>query len=120
MFTRIQLHLGLSLVILACSALCAQAQTTTQTPVPEVNIIINRETVRFVTPGELPQQWRLEVFHQSGELIFDSGLLTAPSLDWPLLNQQGQAVEDGLYAYRLTIKDQAGETGQTRRGQVII
>src|SRR5262245_187464 len=102
-------------------ALSFSARTTAQTaPVPQakVNIIIDREMIRFA-PKETVQELRLVVTDQSGASLYDSGLLTVASLDWPLRNSQDEAVKGGLYLYTLTIKALTGETSQ-RRGYLIV
>lgn len=121
MSKRILLGHSLSLVLLALTVVSVQAQTPAdnQTPTPKINIIIDRNLVRFAAPSEV-QEWRLEVFTQTGEQVFNSEVVAGQPLDWPLQNQQGQPVESGLYAYTLTIKDQDGESSRTQRGHVIV
>ena len=51
---------------LAVPLLWAQAAKT--------SIIIERQAVHFITPGEAVE-WQLVISNQQGEVIFDSGLL---------------------------------------------
>src|SRR5437867_3383403 len=64
---------------LAVPLLWAQAAKT--------SIIIERQAVHFITPGEAVE-WQLVISNQQGEVIFDSGLLYGSALEWPLKNQQ--------------------------------
>jgi hypothetical protein len=97
--------------LLAAPMLWAQSAKT--------SIIIERQLVRFITPGEAVE-WRLIVANQPGELIFDSGPVYGSALDWPLKNQQGEAVASGLYTYTLTSKAATEETARTQRGHLML
>jgi hypothetical protein len=63
---------------------------------------------------------RLQIFDQTGEMIYDSGSISGPELDWPLRNANGEAVKSGLYAYTLSIKEAGAETARARRGHFIV
>ncbi len=115
--------LGFSLLLISLSLPSTLAQTPaqpdTRTPQPGVNIIINSKLVRFAAQAEF-SEWRLEVLNQRGESVFDSGLVSSPTLDWPLHNQQGEAVESGLYAYTLTLKLPNSDSPRAQRGHIIL
>jgi hypothetical protein len=121
MFIRHLLGLSLLLISLSLPLTLAQtpAQPDTRTPPPGVNIIINSKLVRFAAQAEF-SEWRLEVLNQRGESVFDSGLVSSPTLDWPLYNQQGEAVESGLYAYTLTLKIPNSDSQRAQRGHIIL
>jgi hypothetical protein len=121
MFIRHLLVLSLLLISLSLPLTLAQtpAQHDTRTPPPGVNIIINSKLVRFAAQAEF-SEWRLEVLNQRGESVFDSGLVSSPTLDWPLYNQQGEAVESGLYAYTLTLKIPNSDSPRAQRGHIIL
>jgi hypothetical protein len=121
MFIQRQLCFSLLFVSLAWGAAAAQGQTATtaQRPGPEFNIIINRQSVRFASPTQA-REWQIEVYNQTGELVFASGNLLSAELDWPLLDQSGKPVESGLYAYTLTLKDQTDGSRHVQRGHVIV
>src|SRR5438132_623523 len=91
-----------SLLLLVLLALTLWAQTPpsrgSQGQAPKTGILIDHQAVRFVNLAEA-QQWRLEITNQQGAVVFDSGLISGTSLDWPLRNPQGETVEGGLYAY---------------------
>jgi hypothetical protein len=104
------------LLTLLCSA--ATAAQTTSTPQAKVNLIIDRETIRFA-PQEIAQELRLVVTDQAGAELYDSGPLSVSTLDWAMRDGKGEAVKGGLYLYTLTIKSAAGELSQ-RRGYLIV
>lgn len=108
-------------VMVVSLAVLAQAQTAPgQKEQPgNTNIIIDRQLVRFTTQGEAVE-WRLVVTSQQGVLVFDSGLVYAASLEWPLLNYLGQPLESGLYAYTLTTKAVTDGAAHTQRGHLIL
>src|SRR5262245_23688933 len=96
----------------------ATAAQTAPAPQAKINILIDRESVRFV-PTEAVQELRLLVTDQTGTELYDSGALPVSTLDWLLRDSQGEALKGGLYQYTLTIKDAGGELNQ-RRGYLII
>jgi hypothetical protein len=100
---------------LVSSSTVAQTPASTQA---KINIIIDRATIRFV-PQETVQELRLVIIEPNGAELYDSGLLPVASLDWPLLDHQGEAVKGGLYCYALTVKAATGEFSQ-RRGYLIV
>lgn len=89
----------------------------------EVTIIIQQEQVRFAAPRDVAEM-RLQVFDQTGELVYDSGAILEPELNWPLQNGNGGALKSGLYAYTLALKEagreQGKETTRLRRGHFIV
>ena len=110
--------LTLLFLSLAVPALWAQTAPGGGSQAAKVSILIDRQFVRFVAPEA--QVWRLLVNNQQGELVFDSGLVHGVTLDWPLKNQQGEAVASGLYAYTLSLTDPTSDTPRTQRGHVIL
>jgi Chaperone of endosialidase len=100
-------------ITLVFQSVFAQAQ------MPEVTVTVFRDLVRFAVPGEV-QEMRVEVFSAIGEKIFDSNLVAGHIQDWPLQNLQGKAVDSGLYAYTVTVKDQAGVLKQMQRGNLLV
>src|SRR5207237_273998 len=113
--------IGFVLLVFIAPILWAQTPPTrgNQDQAAKTTVIIDRQLVRFTVQGEA-QEWRLEITNQQGEVAFDSGFVSGTTLEWPLHNQQGEAVGSGLYAYTLTIKDPVGEPTRTQRGHVIL
>jgi hypothetical protein len=116
------------IVILLCALLCVAAtpaqdrKTESQASNPitqDVTIIIQQQQVRF-TARSTVEQLQLQIFNQSGELTFDSGLITVNEINWPFQNADGEAIKSGLYAYALSIKEAGTETARVRRGHFIV
>lgn len=115
-------HICRNLLILSLAVIALQAQTAPpregQDPAPKATIIIDRQLVRFTTPEA--HEWRLEITNQQGEVVFDSGFVQSAALEWPLLNQQGEAVGSGLYAYALSFHRDGAEHSKPQRGHIIL
>ncbi|HZS06469.1 MAG TPA: hypothetical protein VFD58_16640 [Blastocatellia bacterium] len=115
------------LAILICALLflpAVPAQTTRQDAqsaaiAQEVTIIIQHEQVRF-TAQKAVAEMRLQIFNQSGELVYDSGAVTEPQINWPLQQASGEALRSGMYAYSLSIKEAGAEAARVRRGHFIV
>ena len=114
------------LSIAVCGLLCASfamalslQQDGAKAGHKSVTITIEKQQVRFAAPGAA-QEIQLEVFNQTGELIFTSGLLSGHELSWNLQNASGEAVPSGFYAYALSAKEPNSETPMVRRGHLIV
>jgi hypothetical protein len=84
-----------------------------------VTIIIQQQQVRFAA-RKAGEEMHLQVFDQSGELIYDSGAIVNAELTWPLQDGAGEAIKSGLYTYKLSIRDAGAETARVRRGHFIV
>lgn len=116
------------LVIALCVALCApvapaQDRQRDAHGAQDVTIIIQQQQVRFIA-RKAGEEMRLQVFDQSGELVFDSGAVEATEVNWPLQAITGETLKSGLYAYTLSIKEIGKEAGaaeaRLRRGHFIV
>src|SRR5215475_6726045 len=85
----------------------------------EVLIIIQQEQVRF-TAQRAVDEMRLQIFDQTGQLVYDSGAVTGPELTWVLRQADGEAVKSGLYAYTLSVKETGVADARARRGHFIV
>ncbi len=85
----------------------------------DVLIIIQQQQVRF-TAQKAVQEMQLQVINQSGEVVYDSGVVAQPEINWPLQNGNGEDLKNGLYAYTLSIKEVGAETARVRRGHFIV
>src|SRR5215470_7739673 len=85
----------------------------------DVMIIIQRQQVRFTAQRSF-EGMRLQIFDQSGEMVYDSGSIAGPEVDWSLQNANGETVKSGLYAYTLSIKETGTEKARERRGHFIV
>jgi len=95
------------MLLCACSVAnrtgAAGAGQSAHTLSQQVMIIIQQEKVRF-TAQKAVQEMQLQIFNQSGETVYDSGVISEPEINWPLQNAGGEAIKSGLYAYTLSIK----------------
>ena len=113
-----QLFTGLKLCALALLMFLAWRPVFAQAQNSEIALTVSRDLVRFAAPGDV-HEIRVEVFSQTGEKLFDSDFVAGQTQDWRLKDLQGQTVENGLYAYTVTIKDKDGAL-RTQRGNVIV
>lgn len=111
------------LAILICMLFCLPVVPAQDTQSPkaasDITIIIQQEQVRF-TALKAFAEMRLQVFDQTGDLVYDSGSITEPEINWPLQNVNGQKLKNGLYAYTLSMKEPDSETARVRRGHFIV
>src|SRR5712692_1861284 len=120
MFSRIAQSVLFFLVVVSLAALApAQSVPSRQDQSTKTSIIIERQLVRFATPGEIVE-WHLVVSNQQGEVVYDSDLVSSNLLEWPLKNQQGEDAASGLYAYTLTTKAPTDEQPRTQHGHLIL
>jgi endosialidase-like protein len=85
----------------------------------DVLINIQQEQVR-ITAQKAVAEMHLQVFDQIGQLVYDSGAVTEPELNWVLRQANGETVKTGLYAYTLSVKGAGAETALVRRGHFIV
>ena len=116
------------LLSISLFALVAQAQSASETQqenqasktvAQDVLIIIEREQVRF-TAQKSGVELQLQVFDQSGQVVYDSGVVSSQELIWVLQHANGEPVKSGLYAYSLSIKNPDAETPRVRKGHFIV
>src|SRR5215813_11652480 len=119
------------ITMLFCLLLCAplalarqaqdkQSETQSANPISQdVMIIIQQEKVRF-TAQKAVQEMRLQILDQSGAVVYDSGPVAEPALNWPLQDASGVQVKSGLYAYTLTIQEDGAGATSVRRGHFIV
>ena len=89
-----------------------------------ITITTEQQNVRFVAPSA-SLEVRLEIFNQTGELIYDSGAVSGNQLSWNMQNASGEPVPSGFYGYKLSIKEANGkeahaDTPAMRRGHLIV
>jgi len=86
---------------------------------PNINTTVYADKTRFESQEE-NTEFRVEVFNSSGQKMFDSGFVTGQTLDWNMLDQQGEAVADGVYDYVVTVKKRHGKERATQSRQLPI
>jgi len=105
----------LSLAI-SLSMLCGQAaaqslqQGAPTAAAPPVTASASDAGARFSAP-EGVSQMRLEIYAQSGERVFDTGMRPGSILDWQAADAR-QKLADGSYLCVLTVKDLRGKLSQ--------
>ncbi len=97
----------------------AQETQSAATISKEVTIVIEQQRVRFTVRSTV-EQMQLQVFNQSGEVVYDSGVVAQPEINWRLQNGAGEDLKNGLYAYTLSIKEAGAEATRIRRGHFIV
>ena len=95
------------------------AQTPQDGKQQDVTIIIQQEKVRFAAQKAVAEM-RLQIFDQTGQLVYDSGPLAEGELSWALQDGNGGALKSGLYAYTLSVKEAGAENARVRRGHFIV
>ncbi|HVG35454.1 MAG TPA: tail fiber domain-containing protein [Pyrinomonadaceae bacterium] len=85
----------------------AQAATASA---PAVTVSVAGEGVRFTSPGQV-LQIQLEVYSDSGDPVFDSGLRQGNILDWRTTDAR-PAMTDGSYLAIVTVKGLSGRLSQ--------
>jgi hypothetical protein len=85
----------------------------------DVTIIIEQQQVRFIAQ-KAGEEMRLQVFDQTGELVFDSGAVQAAEVNWPLQAASGEMLKSGLYAYTLSLRETGAAEARPRRGHLIV
>ncbi len=107
-------------VVWSAAITAAQDQLNDKARVAQdVTIIIQPQQVKFIAQ-KAGEEMHLQVFDQTGEVIYDSGTLINVELIWPLFNANGTALKSGLYAYALSIKETGTEKARRRRGHFIV
>jgi hypothetical protein len=97
----------------------ARGGQTAAPAVENVQVIIQSQQIRIAARSSVVEM-QLQIFDQTGALVYDSGLLSGAELTWALQNASGEAVPSGLYAYSLTVKDANAETSALQRGHMIV
>jgi hypothetical protein len=62
----------------------------------------------------------VEVTTLAGQRIFDSGMVTRSTLDWPMVDAGGRAVASGVYLYTVTLKGANGSKITQKLGKVAL
>jgi hypothetical protein len=74
-----------------------------------MTILIHQEQVRFIARKTVAEM-QLQIFDQTGQMVYDSGMMAQQELAWAFRQASGEAVKSGVYAYTLTVKEADAET----------
>lgn len=85
----------------------------------DLTIIIQQEQVRF-TARKAVAEMQLQIFDQTGQMVYDSGAMAQQELAWAFRQVNGESVKSGAYAYTLTVREADAETPRVRRGHFIV
>jgi outer membrane protein OmpA-like peptidoglycan-associated protein/flagellar hook assembly protein FlgD len=82
----------------------------------------NKETFALSQEGSQEDSWKQEIVDAAGSAIRSwKAESTAPAaLSWDGKNDAGQVVADGVYAYRVSSTDRAGNTGSAKVENIIV
>jgi len=83
-------------------ALNAQAQSS------PIEVSTDDERVEFSAQGQTRSVY-VEVFSPSGELVFETSGTVGQSINWPMVDNRGQRVPDGVYLATITVTDLSGK-----------
>ncbi len=75
---------------------------------PLVTAAAAKDQVRL-TALALTHDIRLQVLSQTGEQLYDSGFQPGNRLEWTVRNQQGSALQDGVYGCLVSVVDLYGQ-----------
>lgn len=100
-----------------CFALAGCQIAFAQTPA--ITSTVYRDKVRFESKTQI-KEFRVEVFNASGQKLFDSGFVANQALDWNMLDQGGQPVEDGVYDYLVTTRKRSGKESEVQSARLSI
>jgi hypothetical protein len=100
--TIIRRHTVLLTLGLLAFSMSALAQT------PSIEVSTDTDAAEFSARGET-RRVQVEVYAPSGELVFETDDSDGQSIRWPMVNQRGERVPDGVYLATITVIDPAGK-----------
>lgn len=120
-FLSLFLCVSLSIPMAQAASVAAGQQDVQSAKVSQedLTIIIQQEQVRF-TARKTVAEMQLQIFDQTGQMVFDSGVMAQQELAWAFRQVNGESVKSGVYAYMLTVKEAEAEAPRVRRGHFIV
>jgi hypothetical protein len=98
-------QIALTLALIGSSVLLVSAQTAR---VSTVNITAEADKVHVSAQGDVGEM-RVDVSDEAGGAVFQSGAITGGTLDWKMVDAQGERVTPGTYLVTVTFHDAAGK-----------
>ena len=81
-----------------------------------------QNSVRIRQSGSYEDAWYGEISNSAGDVVrrFEWKNTEPPVFEWDGFNNDGEAVQDGVYNYRVYSTDRAGNSGETSLSNIII
>jgi flagellar hook assembly protein FlgD len=82
----------------------------------------NKDSFAVTQSGSVEDLWKADVLDAAGGVVrtWKTPSAAPASLVWDGKNESGQVVPDGVYAYRVSATDRAGNSGSTRIENIIV
>jgi hypothetical protein len=105
--------LTLSIAFVVLASIAGQCHGESQGQSGSVNSVLvtatmSSDQVRF-SAFTFAKQIRLQVISQAGGLVYDSGFHPGNLLEWPMRDQQGSGLADGIYGCVVAVEDLYGQ-----------
>jgi hypothetical protein len=111
-----------SVVLVVLFGLCTPIQGQVTAQLPDSTSMISsllvtaqtaRDHIRFaaLTVGS---RMRLEILSQTGDTLYDSNFRPGNLIEWPLCEQQGSRLPDGVYGCIITVDELSGRVTYRR------
>jgi hypothetical protein len=84
-----------------------------------VSAAVEAEQVRF-TSRRAVEYMRLHIHDQTGESVYDSGVVRESEIFWAPRDRNGEALKDGLYGWTLTLKEPGQESPRVEHGSLAL
>ena len=82
----------------------------------------SRDSITFEQTGSVERLWRGEILNTDGDIVFSREWKDSPpeSFTWDGIDADGQVVPDGVYSYRISATDRAGNSFETGVPNLIV
>jgi len=81
---------------------------------------ITTSSAEFIVQGRGVEGIQVRVFNLAGAQVFDSGFVAGNTLEWNLMNGQGETVANGVYLYVVTVKGHDGSIIKSEIRKLVI
>jgi flagellar hook assembly protein FlgD len=71
--------------------------------------LVSQKPAGLRVTAQAAERVELQVYNLNGQPVFDSGAVPGQTLQWNLQNNAGQLVANGVYLYRVTTWNAAGQ-----------
>jgi len=77
-----------------------------------ITVLSYQDLVRFQIQKAGVEAAQVQIYDLSGNTIYETGWSQGPTLDWPLITQQGQRVANGVFLYVIKTRNAQGQEQQ--------